>query len=145
MTLIRPETPADREAIYAVNQQAYDGREAEPGQEDAIRESIATEGGRGEALALAPMAVLPGHQRRGLGSALVRHGLEAARGLGHAIVIVLGHPDFYPRFGFSAALARPLACPYGEPGPAWMALELVPGALDEVRGQVVYPPAFDGV
>ncbi len=92
-------------------------------------------------LALAPMAVLPGRQRDGIGSDLVRHGLALARQREWWAVIVLGHPDYYPRFGFSAALAEPLAAPYS--GEAFMALELVPGALSGAGGRVVYPPAFD--
>jgi putative acetyltransferase len=55
-------------------------------------------------------------------------------------VIVLGHPAYYPRFGFSAKLAEPLASPYA--GEAFMALELVPGALAGVSGEVRYPPPF---
>ena len=92
-------------------------------------------------LALAPMAILPGRQRHGIGSRLVRHGLALARQHEWWAVIVLGHPDYYPRFGFSAALAKPLAAPYS--GEAFMALELVPGALSGAGGRVVYPPAFD--
>ena len=94
------------------------------------------------ALALAPMAVLPEWQRQGIGSMLVRAGLDLCREAGHEIVIVLGHPEFYPRFGFSADLARPLTSPYSSAGDAWMALELVPGALRRVAGEVRYPLPF---
>lgn len=92
------------------------------------------------ALALAPMAVRPDRQRRGIGSALVRAGLEQALQQGRQAIIVLGHPKYYARFGFSAALARPLAAPFS--GDAFMALELAPGALQGSDGRVVYPPAF---
>jgi putative acetyltransferase len=92
------------------------------------------------ALALAPMAVRPGRQRQGIGSALVRARLEAARRDGWQAVIVLGHAGFYPRFGFSAERARHLEAPFA--GPSFMALDLVPGALDGSQGAVVYPPAF---
>lgn len=91
-------------------------------------------------LALAPMAVQPGRQRQGIGSALVRTGLDVARDLAWQAVIVLGHPDFYPRFGFSAELARPLKAPFS--GKSFMALELEAGALGGSNGLVVYPPAF---
>jgi putative acetyltransferase len=94
-------------------------------------------------LALAPMAVLPAFQKQGIGSALVRNGLELCRELGHRIVIVLGHPNFYPRFGFSAKLAEALSSPFGG-GESWMALELAPGALGGVAGRVQYPPPFSG-
>src|SRR5262245_28351522 len=62
--------------------------------------TIETEGTRSPALGLAPLAVDPGHQRRGIGSQLVRDGLEACRRAGHGVVVVLGHPSYYPRFGF---------------------------------------------
>ena len=92
------------------------------------------------ALALAPMAVKPGCQRRGSGSRLVEEGLQQAREAGRRIVLVLGHPDFYPRFGFSATLAEPLLSPYT--GEASMALELETGALNGIDGQVRYPSPF---
>jgi len=92
------------------------------------------------AVALAPMAVLPGHQRRGIGGRLVRHGLELLRGLGEKIAIVVGHPDYYPRFGFSTEKAHSLESPFS--AEAFMAIELCTGALDGVHGTVVYPPAF---
>lgn len=92
------------------------------------------------AVALAPVAVLPEHQRQGIGGRLIRHGLELLRGQGEKIVIVLGHPGYYPKFGFSVEKARLLESPF--PAEAFMAIELSPGALDGVRGAVVYPAAF---
>ncbi len=92
------------------------------------------------AVALAPLAVLHEHQRKGIGSLLIRHGLELLRERGERIVIVLGHPDYYPRFGFSAEKAKPLQSPF--PPEAFMAIELAAGALEGVSGAVVYPPAF---
>lgn len=86
------------------------------------------------------MSVPPGQQRRGIGSALAREVLRRAQQQGWQAVIVLGHPKYYPRFGFSAALAWPLASPFS--GDAFMALELKPGALQGGAGRVVYPPAF---
>ena len=80
------------------------------------------------------------HQRRGIGSALVRAGLDAVREAGYRAVIVLGHPEYYPRFGFSPELAEKLASAFS--GNAFMALELVPGALRGTRGKVTYPAAF---
>ena len=92
------------------------------------------------AVALAPMAVLPERQRRGIGGRLLAHGLEWLRGRGERIVIVLGHPNYYPRFGFSSDRARAFTSPF--PAEALMALELQPGALDGIRGTVRYPDAF---
>lgn len=172
MALIRPETAADRKAVYLVNKEAFDSRDAEPCLVEAIRGSefyipelslvaekdgkvvghilfsrihVVTEEEVIPALALAPMAVLPEYQHQGIGSALVLEGLDACKRLGEEIVIVLGHSNFYPRFGFSAVLAEELESPFGDPGDAWMALELVPGALVGVRGKIVYPSAFDNV
>jgi putative acetyltransferase len=93
-------------------------------------------------LGLAPLAVRPERQRRGVGSALVRAGLCACRETGARAVVVLGHPGYYPRFGFSPAWSFGLY--YRNPGrnPAFMALELEPGALRGRRGEVCYHPAF---
>jgi putative acetyltransferase len=101
---------------------------------------VTVDGRAVKALALAPMAVAPAHQRTGIGSTLVRAGLDRARADGWDAVIVLGHPRYYPRFGFSAALARHLEAPYS--GAAFMALSLRPGALDGRGGRVAYPAAF---
>jgi putative acetyltransferase len=95
------------------------------------------------ALALAPMAVLPERHHQGIGSALIRYGLDESRRLGHQIVVVVGHPRYYPRFGFSSARAKGLEAPY--PDPVFMVQELTPGALTGVRGVVEYPPVFSTV
>jgi putative acetyltransferase len=101
---------------------------------------IDTANGSIPAVALAPLAVLPEHQRRGIGGRLISHGLDFLRERGERIVIVLGHPDFYPRFGFSIEKARFLASRF--PPDAFMALELSSGALEGIRGRVRYPAAF---
>lgn len=89
--------------------------------------------------ALAPVAVKPGVQRGGTGIALNKVGLEACRAAGVEAVIVLGHADYYPRFGFSAELAKGVRAPFS--GPSFMALELTPGVLATER-TVRYAPAF---
>ena len=91
-------------------------------------------------LSLAPMCVHPGRQNSGIGTALVEAGLDLARRREWQAVVVLGHPDYYPRFGFSAELASGLDSPFE--GDSFMALELVAGALDGEDGLVVYPAAF---
>ena len=101
---------------------------------------IETTGGSVAAVALAPMAVLPEHQRQGIGGDLIRHGLDLLRQRGEKIVIVLGHPDYYPHFGFSCQKAFTLESPF--PPSAYMAMELSPGALDGIHGKVRYPAAF---
>lgn len=90
--------------------------------------------------ALAPLAVKPGVQNDGLGSALVRRSLECARDFGAHGVIVLGHPAYYPRFGFSREAAAKVASPYSS-SPSFMALALEPGAFDAPL-TVAYPEAF---
>jgi putative acetyltransferase len=91
-------------------------------------------------VALAPMAVSSAHQRRGMGSRLVRFGLEWLHTRAERSVLVLGHAKYYPRFGFSSDRARTLTSPF--PPSAFMALELVTDALDGIRGTVRYPAAF---
>ena len=98
-----------------------------------------------DALALAPLAVRPSHQRRGFGAALVRQGLDDARRLGHRLVIVVGHPEYYPRFGFVPASPLGIRAPFDVRAEAFMALALQPGALRHVRGEVEYPSEFSQV
>jgi len=92
------------------------------------------------AFALAPLAVRPDRQRRGVGSRLLAAALERARAADAEAIFVLGHPAYYCRFGFSADLAAKIAAPFA--GPSFMALELVPGSLAGVAGAVTYPAAF---
>jgi len=92
------------------------------------------------AACLAPLAVATDFQRKGYGSSLVKSGIEALRIRGCEAIIVLGHPDYYQRFGFSAGLTSKLIAPFG--GPAFMGLELFPGVLAGQPGSVTYPPAF---
>jgi putative acetyltransferase len=89
---------------------------------------------------LAPVAVLPECQRRGTGTSLVRAGLEACKAARYPAVIVVGHPSYYPRFGFTAAAVAHLGSPYA--GDAFMGLDLEPGFLASSRGAVRYPDAF---
>ena len=92
--------------------------------------------------ALAPMAVHPDRQRSGLGSALVRAGLDSAREFGAHGVLVLGHPAYYPRFGFAAETAAKVSAPYAG-SKAFMAIALEDGAFDAPLS-VAYPDAFSG-
>ena len=92
------------------------------------------------AVGLAPMAVLPVHQRQGVGSMLVRDGLERLRAAGHGAVVVVGHPEYYPRFGFEPASRFGLRWEHPCPDDTFMALELSPGFLREHPGVVRYRP-----
>ncbi|HLK25126.1 MAG TPA: N-acetyltransferase [Caulobacteraceae bacterium] len=98
-----------------------------------------TEGGRTVA-GLGPVSVAPARQRTGVGSELCRTGVEACRAAGMEAIVVLGHPPYYPRFGFSADAAAKVISPYAG-NPAFMALELEPGALAKPL-KVDYPLAF---
>ena len=167
--LIRPETSADQDAIRHVNRLAF-GQDDEARLVDALRDGgyvrvslvaeragkivghilfsdmpILTGAGTVPALALEPMSVLPEFQNQGIGSALLRCGLEECRQLGHKIVVVLGHPHFYQRFGFSPELAAHLESPFSGKD-SFMAVELVPGALHGVAGRAVWRLTwrFDG-
>jgi len=104
------------------------------------RMTVETAQGPVAAVSLAPMAVQPDRQGRKIGSQLVGRGLAQLRDRGERIVIVLGHPHYYPRFGFSSEKARYLASPF--PPEAFMALELSDGALKGIHGAVRYPSAF---
>jgi putative acetyltransferase len=165
--IVRPEVAGDRDAIRHVNELAFEGP-AEADIVDALRGSdawlpslsLVAEDGTGivghalfslvrldsgpELLSLGPMAVLPERQREGVGTALVRRGVRRARGTEYPLVVVLGHPDYYPRFGFRPARPYGIETPYDAPDEAWMALPL-PAYDDRLRGTVLYPPAWDSV
>jgi putative acetyltransferase len=166
---IRPESSADVEAIRGVNRLAF-GRDDEGALVDALRERgavicslVAEEDGRivGHALfspaildegdrqtamaALGPVAVLPGYQRRGIGAALIRAGLEICRDSGYDVAVVLGHSTYYPRFGFRPSRPFGIRWEHNAPEEAFMVMALRPGALSGLSGIVRYRPEFDEV
>ena len=94
-------------------------------------------------LGLGPIAVLPKHQKCGTGGKLIQVGHRIARDLGYTSVILLGHPSYYPRFGYRMAAMWGLTNPWGIHNEAFMAIELVDGSLADKAGLVVYPEAFD--
>jgi len=96
-----------------------------------------------DAMGLAPMAVLPEFQNQGIGSRLVQEGLRKCRDLGHSLVVVLGHPNYYPRFGFVPAHLKGLRSEYNVPNDTFMVLELNENALAGRRGLVKYHPEFN--
>jgi putative acetyltransferase len=169
MITIRPEGIQDYPAIQEVNLLAF-GREVEARLVETLRQSanfipelslvavktgrvvghilfspivIETHKGAVPALALATMAVRPELQNQGIGSQLVRQGLYECQRLGHKVVVVVGHPHYYPRFGFSSARAKGLEVPFDVSDEAFMVLELIPGILEGMSGMVKYPPAFE--
>ncbi len=159
---VRPETAADQAGIRATVGAAFD-TDAEARLVDALRDdgdalislvavrdgavlghvllSVARIGGV-PVLALAPVAVTPAYQGRGIGRALIDAALERGRAMGFGAVVVLGDPSYYPRFGFEPAAPHGIECPYDAPADAFMVLELSPGALGRLSGTVVYAPAF---
>jgi putative acetyltransferase len=108
------------------------------------RIAIQTKTGSFPAMSLAPMAVHPKFQKQGIGSKLIRQGLERCRNLGYKVVIVVGHPNYYPRFGFTSARAKGLEAPFPVSDEAFMVIELASGALKGISGMVIYPPACEG-
>ena len=96
-------------------------------------------------MGLAPMAVTPAHRNKGIGSALVRAGLERCKELGFGAVVVLGHSDYYPRFGFSRSARFGIDCEYEAPEEAFMVVELQPDYLGGKSGTIKYHAAFKNV
>jgi putative acetyltransferase len=94
-------------------------------------------------LGLAPLAVISDRQRQGIGSLLIRHGLGECAKLNCKAVVVLGHPEYYPRFGFVPAKEKGFRCKYGVSDKSFMLLELENGALEGYGGMVEYRPEFD--
>ena len=163
---VRPERRGDAGRVRAVNLAAFEGAEeadivdrlrgAGGRQLSLVAEvdgelvghilfSEVTVGGAPTAtgMGLAPMAVLPGHQNRGIGSALVRRGLAMLRDEGCPFVVVLGHPTYYPRFGFVPASRHGLTCQYeGVPDEAFLVHELTAAGLRGVAGVARYRPEF---
>lgn len=167
MTLIRPERPDDVPVIRDVTTAAFGAPveaeliEALRAADDVVVSLVAEDPDgavvghilfsgadidgcpSGTVVGLAPMAVLPTVQRQGIGSLLVRSGLEACGSLGARAAVVLGHPEYYPRFGFVPASRFGLHCRWEVPDDVFLALELEKGALDPASGEVRYAAAFD--
>lgn len=164
---IRNERPGDEKAIYEVNFRAF-GQDAEPKLVDVLRANcpegislVAEQEGvvvghilftpaqieegpkKTKGMGLAPLAVLPEYQRKGIGSALVRFGLEELHKRGTLFVVVIGHPWFYPKFGFEKASQYGVRCEYNQvPDEASMILVFDPKKFQGVQGVAVERPEF---
>ena len=95
-----------------------------------------------ESLALAPVAVIPEFQKQGIGAELIKKGIEKAKELGFDSIIVLGHKEYYPKFGFKRASNWSIECPFEVPDEAFMAIELTEKAFEDKAGTVRYPDEF---
>jgi putative acetyltransferase len=165
---IRPERDGDRAAIFAIHAAAFP-TDAEAKLVDRLRDAgaatvslvaeedgravghvlfspvriVARDGSEYAAIGLGPVAVEPARQNDGVGGALIRAGFDACRANGHTVVFVLGHPPYYPRFGFEPASKHGLSYEGGEAfSTAFFVRELAPGALGGRRGVVHYHEAF---
>lgn len=162
---IRSETKNDHAAVRAVNEAAFE-TSAEADLVEALRAkamklislvadadgevvghilfSPVSLNGRSllSLMGLGPMAVTPRHQREGIGSALVHEGLKRCKRVGCHAVVVLGHADYYPRFGFAPAAKYGLRSEYDVPEDVFMIVELEAGALQGASGLVRYDEAF---
>ena len=162
---IRPEQPADYEAIFALHTAAF-GQPGEAKLVDELRRQAmpfvslvavkdvvvvghiaftpVTLPGHADLkiMGLAPMAVASDCQRQGIGLELIKEGLAQCKALGYGAVVVLGHPNYYPRAGFVPAHNFNIRCVYDAPPEAFLLIELLPGYLQNASGTIAYHPAF---
>ena len=166
--IIRPEESKDYSAIHAVNESAFD-TPAEANLVDVLRVEahpiISLVAQDGEAIVghvmfspasltnhpdlkimgLGPVAVLPHLQRKGIGTALINAGMDKCKELGYYAVIVLGHPSYYPRFGFIPSVRYGIRSEFDVPVDVFMLIEIIPGYLQGATGIIKYHPAFNDV
>jgi putative acetyltransferase len=162
---IRPEREQDQAAVYRLNSAAF-ATDAEARLVDSLRKLASpivslvaivnnrvtghilfspvqhSENKDALVMGLAPMAVAEAARNQGIGSALVAAGIAACARLGAGAIVVLGHPGYYPRFGFTPASDYGLECEYDVPDEAFMAMELTPQFLASKPGTIKYHECF---
>jgi putative acetyltransferase len=166
--MIRAENQADYPAVYSVNSSAFE-TQAEANLVETLRKEafpyislVAEEQGEVvghilftpvslsahedlKIMGLAPLAVKPAWQGKGIGAALVKAGLSSCKKLGYGACVVLGHPTYYPRFGFVPSVNFGIDSDYDVPPEVFMAVELEPGYLQGAAGTIHFNPAFNGI
>lgn len=98
--------------------------------------------GEATALTLAPVSVIPQYQFKGIGSKLINTGHDIAKKLGFEVIVVVGHKDYYPKFGYVKASMHGIKSPFEAPDECFMVLELKNGALKNIQGTVEFSPVF---
>ncbi len=166
---IREDKLADTESIWNINAEAFE-TEAEANLVNALRDSgctfislVAETDNKAvghilftpvkltgienklKLIGLAPMAVLEQHQNKGIGSKLVKAGIEHCKSKGYDAIVVLGHPSYYPKFGFVPSITYGIKSEYEVPDEAFMVLELVPNSLKDYNGIIKYHDLFNSV
>lgn len=167
---IRTENSNDYKAVYDLNYKAFGNREDEANIVERIRQSegfvpelslvaeiknevvghvlisradIVKNGQQHNVMVLAPIAVDPRFQKQGIGTKLINEGLQRCKGRGDGLVLLIGHPSYYPRFGFKPARAYGIELKqFNVPDEVFMVCELIEGKLNEINGELIYPKAF---
>ena len=169
---IRTETKNDYKHVFNLNYETFDNRDDESKLVERIRFSggflpelslvaenkgeivghallskakILQQNVEVEVIILAPIAVKPAFQNKGIGGKLIKESLKRAKKLGFELVLLIGHPDYYPKFGFQAARTHGIELTqFDVPNNVFMVYELKKGALETTNGELIYPPAFFG-
>ncbi|WP_337912957.1 N-acetyltransferase [Paenibacillus arenosi] len=171
--IIRVETPQDYAQVYALHDMAFNNKDEESALVERIRTSdtfvpelslvavegeeiighvllskahvVTPSGSKQEVLALAPIGVKPSHQKYGVGSKLIVEGIKRATELAYPLVLLIGHPDYYPKFGFVPARSHGLDLKqFPVPDHVFMVRELQEGQLGTIQGELQYPSCFMG-
>lgn len=168
--LIRTEEAKDYKDVYFVNYEAFGGRDDESRLVERIRDSVnfipelsivaevegkivghllfskaqvRDESNRHDVIVLAPIAIKPNHQKMGIGGKLIREGLSRCKEMGFPLVLLIGHPAYYPKFGFKPARQFQLQLrQFHVSDDVFMVYEVQEGALENIQGELLYPDAF---